>query len=85
MANNSKSLHSEFIKTFAQFIIAAFAFVAALAWNNAILGLINRIIDPSSGLRSMVYYAVIVTVIAVVVTYYLGKLTQEAKEDEVKK
>jgi ABC-type uncharacterized transport system fused permease/ATPase subunit len=78
------SLKSEFLKTMTQFITAAFAFAAALAWNNAILGLINRFISPGSGLRSMIYYAITVTVVAVIVTYYLGKLTQEAKEDEIK-
>jgi len=82
MANNNKDLRSEFLKTMTQFITAAFAFAAALAWNNAILGLINRFIAPGSGLRSMIYYAIIVTVIAVLVTYYLGKLNKEAKEEE---
>ena len=76
------SLRSEFLKTITQFITAAFAFVAALAWNNAIQGLINRFIESGSGLRSMIYYAIIVTAVAVVVTYFLGKLTQEAKEKE---
>lgn len=85
MANNSKNLRSEFIKTFSQFITAAFAFVAALSWNNAILGLINRFIAPGSGLRSMVYYAIIVTVLAVIATYFLGRMTQDAKEEEIKK
>jgi len=79
------SLRSEFLKTITQFITAAFAFAAALAWNNAIQGLINRFIASGSGLRSMIYYAIIVTVLAVVVTYFLGKLTQEAKEEEEKR
>ena len=84
MANNDKNLRSEFIKTFTQFITAAFAFAAALAWNNAILGIINRFIAPGSGLRSLIYYAIIVTILAVVVTYFLGKMTQDAKEEEEK-
>lgn len=77
-------LRSEFLKTITQFITAAFAFVAALAWNNAIQGLINRFIAPGSGLRSMIYYAIVVTTVAVIVTYFLGKITQEAKEQEEK-
>lgn len=84
MANNSRNLRSEFLKTMTQFVTAAFAFVAALAWNNAIQGLINRFIAPGSGLRSMIYYAIIVTVLAVAATYILGKLTQDAKEEEQK-
>lgn len=77
-------LRSEFLKTITQFVTAAFAFVAALAWNNAIQGLISRFISPGSGLRSMIYYAIIVTVLAVIITYLLGKMTQDAKEEEVK-
>lgn len=78
-------LRSEFLKTITQFVTAAFAFVAALAWNNAIQGIINRFISPGAGLRSMIYYATIVTILAVLVTYWLGKLNQEAKEEEIKK
>jgi len=79
-----KDLRSEFLKTITQFVTAAFAFVAALAWNNAIQGTINRFIAPGSGLRSMIYYAVIVTVLAVIITYILGKMNQDAKEEEEK-
>lgn len=85
LGTTKNNLRSEFLKTITQFVTAAFAFVAALAWNNAIQGIINRFIAPGDGLRSMIYYAIIVTVIAVLVTYYLGKLTQDAKEDEDKK
>lgn len=76
------SLKSEFIKTMSQFITAAFAFVAALAWNDMIKGMINKFIEPGSGLRSQIYYAIIVTTLAVIVTYYLGKLTQKETEKE---
>lgn len=85
MAKYSKGLRSEFLKTMTQFITAAFAFVAALAWNDTIKSIIDRFVEPGSGLRSKIYYSVIVTVIAVFVTYYLGKLTQDAKEDEEEK
>ncbi len=78
------SLKSEFLKTMTQFITAAFAFVAALAWNDMIKGVIDRFIEPGSGLRSQIYYAIIVTTLAVLVTYYLGKLTQKETEKEEK-
>lgn len=85
MKKNDNDLKSEFLKTITQFVTAAFAFVAALAWNNAIQGIINHFIAPGSGLKSMIYYAIIVTILAVFVTYYLGKITQQAKEEEEKK
>lgn len=85
MAKPNKNLRGEFVKTIAQFVTAAFAFVAALAWNEAIKGLIDRFISTGAGLRSMFIYAFLVTALAVLVTYYLGKLSQEAKEEDAEK
>jgi len=79
-----KDLRSEFLKTMTQFVTAAFAFVAALAWNDTIKNLINRFIAPGSGLKSQIIYAFFVTCLAVLVTYFLGKANQEAKEKEEK-
>jgi len=80
-----KNLRSEFIKTMSTLITAAFGLVAALAWNDTIKMAINKFFSEGSGLRSELIYAILVTVLAVLVTYYLGKLTQEAKEEEEKK
>lgn len=78
------NLRSEFLKTMVQLATAGFGLVAALAWNDAIQSLINRFLPSGSGLISKLIYALIVTTIAVWVTYSLGKLTQEAKEEEEK-
>lgn len=67
-----------------QLATAGFGLVAALAWNETIKGSIERFIKPGSGLISKLIYALIVTLLAVLVTYYLGHLTQEAKEEEEK-
>lgn len=80
-----KDLRSEFLKTMTQFVTAAFAFVAALAWNDTIQSIINRFIAPGSGLVSQLIYALLVTILAVLATYLLGKATQEAKEEEEEK
>lgn len=82
MSKNSKDLRSEFLKTMTQLATAGFGLVAALAWNDTIKDLINRFISPGSGFLSKIIYALIVTFLAVAVTYYLGKLTQQAKEEE---
>lgn len=68
-----------------QLATAAFGFVAALAWNEAVKAAIDKFIAPGSGLRSKIYYAIVATIIAVVVTYFLGKATQEESEKEEKK
>ena len=81
---NHEKLRSEFLKTMTQLATAGFGLVAALAWNDTIQTLINRFLPSGSGLVSKIIYATIVTLIAVWVTYSLGKLTQEAKEEEEK-
>lgn len=55
--------------------------VAALAWNNLIQELVSQYIEPlvggASGIFSLLIYAVVVTVLAVVVTYNLSKLVKK--------
>jgi hypothetical protein len=75
-------LRSEFLKTMTQLATAGFGLAAALAWNDAIQNFINRFIEPGSGLKSKMYYAVIATVLAVIVTYILGKMAQDAHNEE---
>ena len=85
MANNQKNnLRSEFLKTFTGLITAAFGLVAALAWNDTIKKAIDHFFSTGNGLKSMLIYAILVTALAVMVTFYLGKITQEAKEKEHK-
>jgi len=58
------------------FISSAFVLVAALAWNEAIKELIGAYFKAGSGLISKLAYAVLVTIIAVVVTSKLAKISQ---------
>lgn len=57
-------------------IIAAFGLVAALAWNEAIKAIFTRVFGSAEGLGPMLTYAIVVTVIAVVVTLVIGKIAQ---------
>jgi ABC-type cobalt transport system substrate-binding protein len=77
-----KGLQLEFIKTISQLVTAGFGLVAALAWNEVIKDFISRFIAPGSTLISRLIYAIIVTLLAVIITYYIGRLAQEAKEKE---
>lgn len=81
----SKNLRSEFLKTMTQLATAGFGLVAALAWNDTIKDFIDHFIKSGSGFISKLIYAVIVTFLAVIVTYLLGKSTQEAIEEEEEK
>ncbi len=59
-------------------VIAAFGLVAALAWNTAIQEIFKRVFGTASGLMAMIFYAILVTVIAVWVTMRMAKLTERA-------
>jgi uncharacterized membrane protein len=58
---------------------AAFGLVAALAWNGAIQSIFKKIFGTPDSLAAMIIYAVIVTIIAVIVTIQLGKVAGKAK------
>lgn len=72
----------EYIEKIIQFVTAAFAFVAGLAWNTAIQDLINRFVAPGASLTGKFIYAGIVTIIAVVVTVKLAQLQDKIIERE---
>jgi uncharacterized membrane protein (DUF106 family) len=80
MANGS-SIKKEIFKQMMALSTSAFGLVAALAWNAVITELVAKYIQPlvggSSGIISLLIYAVIVTILAVVVTYNLSKLVKE--------
>ncbi len=58
-------------------IAAAFSFVAALAWNDTIKAIFAQVFGEQSNVTAMITYAVLVTIIAVIVTVYIAKI--EAK------
>jgi hypothetical protein len=62
------------IKSIASLLTAAFGFIAALAWNTAIQKIFALVFGTQGGLYAMVSYAVVVTIIAVIVIVYLGRL-----------
>jgi large-conductance mechanosensitive channel len=59
----------------------ALGLVAALAWNAVIQAFVADYIKPllggASGIISLLIYAVVVTILAVVITYNLSKLVEK--------
>jgi hypothetical protein len=53
---------------------AAFGVVAALAWNGAITALVKQIFGTGAQIVSLFVYAVLITIIAVIVMVNLGQL-----------
>lgn len=78
MASTKKELRKQLIGEMLKLSTSGFGLVAALAWNELIKEVVTQYIKPlageSSGILSLLIYAVIVTMLAVVVTYNLSKL-----------
>jgi uncharacterized membrane protein len=76
-------IRNQFLKTMIQMVSAAFALVAALAWNTAISEIIKKYLKTGNTTISWLEYAIGVTIIAVLVGVYLGWLSGQIKEEEL--
>lgn len=72
----------EAMNTFTALFTSAFGLVAALAWNETVKDAIERYITPGAGLKSKLIYAIFVTLVAVIVSYELGRITAKFKMDK---
>lgn len=72
----------EFFRTITTMVASAFGLVAALAWNTAITKILERYaqLKPESSVFSWLAYAIVVTLIAVLITVYLGRLAKDKSE-----
>ena len=86
MKEAKDKLRKELFKTMVQLATAGFGLVAALAWNEAIQSTIREIVPlGGSNIISKLIYALIVTIIAVSVTYSLGKMAGSDEEESKSK
>lgn len=77
-------MRQDVIKAVAALITAAFGLVAALAWNTAIQEIFRLAFGEQSGVFAMILYAVVVTIIAVIMTIWIGKVAARAGVKEEK-
>lgn len=88
MPNNSrketaseKKLHQELIKQMLTLATSGFGLVAALAWNSLIQEFVNsyvkKFLPNGSGIISLLIYALVVTVLAVFITYQLSRISEK--------
>jgi len=75
-------MKAEVIGKIAALITAAFGLVAALAWNGAIQAIFKAIFGDASNIYAMLTYAVIVTIIAVFATIWIGRVEAKALRKE---
>lgn len=82
----NKRLHVEVVRQMLTLATSGFGLVAALAWNNVIQEFVNSYVKQwlpqSSGVISLLIYAVIVTTLAVLVTLQLSKVLEKLEKKQ---
>ncbi len=77
---NTKELPAAIVKQMLSLATSGFGLVAALAWNDLVKETLNTYVKPylpeGSKIISSLIYALIVTILAVLVTLQLSKLQQ---------
>ena len=76
-AAEKKSFRKELLEEMATLSTAAFGLVAALAWNEAIKSFVDQYIQPyfpNTAIYYKFFYAIIITLLAVFITYELSQL-----------
>ena len=73
-------MKQEVIQKLSTLVAAAFGLVAALAWNDTIKAIFAKVFEEPNTVPAMLIYSTVVTVIAVVATIHIGKVTEKAKE-----
>lgn len=83
-AEKEKKFTIELVRQMLTLATAGFGLVAALAWNSLIQEFVNDYIKKwlpgNSGIISLLIYALTITIIAVLVTYYLSKILRRLEE-----
>lgn len=77
MADGVNKTRHAVLNTMTQLVTAAFGLVAALAWNDAVQELFKLYLTDGDSLPAKIWYAVLVTLIAVIVGLWLGKLKEK--------
>ena len=70
----------QLLETFAALITAAFGLVAVLAWNEAIKQAVAAVFGTEDDLAGLTVYAIIVTVLAVIMTLLIARSLGKAKK-----
>ncbi len=79
-----EKLHVFFVEKVITLMTGAMGLVAALAWNDAIRKLFERVFGTqgSGDITAMFIYAIIVTTAVVVVTYRLMRIVEKMKKNK---
>ena len=72
--NKNNKISAQILDKVTTLVMAAFGFVAALAWNEAVKTTFQQFYGEAGSLIGQYSYAIFVTIIAVTVTIWLSKL-----------
>jgi hypothetical protein len=81
LKNKAKKLHLEVLEKLSQLVTAGLGLVAALAWNSLIQDLFKKIFGTHSDLWAKFAYALLVTVIVVIITLQISRAVNRLKEE----
>jgi hypothetical protein len=79
MTENKKRLHEEIFEKLSSLAASAFGLVAALAWNDAIQTAFKQFLPAGSDLLAKFLYAILVTMIIVIITWQIGRISDHFK------
>ncbi len=74
---------AEYIKVTAGLVTTAFAFIAGLAWNQAILAIMTAVLGSPNSITANLIYAILITIIAVLVTVWIARAASRAAGEEI--
>ncbi len=77
-------MQQEIIDKITTLMATAFGLVAALAWNNTIKLIFLKVFGEKNTIISMLIYAIVVTIIAVIATIWLTKALQTIAQFDLK-
>lgn len=77
-----KETRQEFYMQTVTLLNGAFAFIAALAWNEAVKALIDSYFPSGSGLYSRFTYAIILTLLVVLISSRLNMLSKKFSKEK---
>ena len=78
-------LKTEVLDKISALVTAAFGLVAALAWNDAIKAVFKEVFGSADAIGPMLIYAIVITIIAVILTVTVANTASKAKSMMKKK
>lgn len=84
MKEKAEEVKTQVAQTISTLMTVAFGLIAALAWNDAIKAIIAQLLPKGNDIWGLLIYAVIITIIAVLVTIIIARALGKPPVQEVR-